>query len=281
MKDTISLVINCDTRKGFLNKELHDKPATSGCLSADFLTEGIKNKVKFFEGYPLEVTIFIDIHEPVPDDILKSLTQYDNVILHKHSEFRDGRDQHFPKWLDLCIVQALLMAKGKWVVHTDCDMAMFKRAGTDPVGYHIRLLESGRYKYISYPCRYTPDPVIDPDFQDYNWVSTRFFFTRREQLEDYKEILKCLMNSEYLYTKYGEKKRQCPWFEHIIGMMVKKEEVLYPPHNRDYSIFSWASYKEGIFQMLNNLPFNLVMEFINKCGGIGHPCDVKVREELI
>ena len=279
MAKEISIVINLDTREGF-NETTTASQANviGGTKSIDFFAEGVKNKQAFFKGYDIETTVFVDIHNEIPreiEDTLRSL-EIDNLVLSKHNEtFIEG--PFFPKWLDLNILNALIMARGKYVAHFDQDMATFRNDDT-VIKEWIQWIDSDTYEYISYPSRYSPCPVHDPDF-NYNWASTRFFFCKRETLNNYTEILKCLRSSEYLYGKYGEKKRKCPWLEHILGIIATPGKVFYPPMQPDrYMIFSWGLYHMGILPVLNNMPYENVVEYVRKCGGIGYPCDVRGRE---
>ena len=141
----------------------------------------------------------------------------------------------------------------------------------------IGWLDEGKYDYISYPSRYSPMPVNDPDF-DYAWVSSRFFFCKRKII-DYTEILKCLRSSEYLYGKYGEKKRKCPWLEHVMGIIAGPGKVFYPPIEPDrFLLFSWSHYYSGLLGALNSMSYTNVRDYVKRCGSIGYLCDVRGRE---
>jgi len=193
-------------------------------------------------------------------------------VLSKHNEtYIEG--PFFPKWLDLNMLNTLMLAKGKYVAHFDQDMAAF-RNDSNVIEEWMQWLDEGRYEYISYPSRYSPCPVNDPDF-NYNWVSTRFFFCKRE-IFDHTETLKCLRSSEYLYGKYGDKKRKCPWLEHVLGIMATPGKVFYPPMDPEsYTVFSWGLYHAGVLGKLNEISYQDIVKYIIDCGGIGYPCDVR------
>jgi len=277
MAKQISIVINLDTREGFEDSTTASEAnVIGGTKSIDFFTEGVKNKQNFFKGYDIETTVFVDIHKEIPreiEDKLRSLS-IDNLVLSKHNEtYIEG--PFFPKWLDLNMLNTLMLAKGKYVAHFDQDMAAF-RNDDNVVNQWMQWLDEGKYEYISYPSRHSPCPVRDSDF-DYNWVSTRFFFCKRE-IFDHTEILKCLRNSEYLYGKYGEKKRKCPWLEHIMGIMATPGKVFYPPMDpKRYMIFSWGLYHAGILGKLNDMPYNDVLKYVMDSGGVSYPCDVRAK----
>ena len=277
-KKTISLVINTDTRSGFMEEvsEL-SQSMQGGTKSIDFFIGGVYNKIKFFRDYNVEVTLYVDIHEPIPDvlhDEFKYMLEngmVENILLCKHTKHYGGN--YYPKWLDLNILNAIVMSRSEYLVHCDWDTALFRRDSFDVVRYFITMIEGRKCDFISYPSIYSPDPVIDNDFE-YWWASTRFFMCRRDAI-DYTEIFKCLGSNEYLYGKYGEKNRKCPWLEHILGI-TSKNGVFYPPiNNKEYLIFCWKRYMKGLFDRLNAFEYDQVKEYVAKCGGIQYPCDVR------
>ncbi len=283
MNDIISIVINLDSRPGSREgKSAISSGTVHGTLSMDYFTDGVLNKIRFFEnaGFDLEVLLFMDIHENLPEDLLAALLkshkdgQINDLIFHRHTE--NFITRIYPKWLDLCILNGIISARGKYVAHFDQDMAAFiqdKSVIKEWVGW----LEEDKYDYISYPSRWSPRPVNDPDF-DYNWASSRFFFCKRDIL-DYSEMLKCLRSNEYLYGKYGEKKRKTPWLEHVMGIIAGPGKVFYPPIEPGrYLLFSWGQYCSGILKKLNEMPYEKVAEYVRRCGGIAYPCDVRGRE---
>jgi len=171
------------------------------------------------------------------------------------------------------ILNDLILSKGKYLAHFDQDMAAFIN-DRNVINEWIEWLDSGKCDYICYPSRYAPDPCLDPDFDEYFWASSRFFFCKRDIL-DYTEIDKCLRDMDYLYGNYGDKKRKCPWLEHVMGMMAGKGRVVYPPVAIDrYMIFSWNKYHTGTLAKLNQMPYSEVVSYVERSGGIQYPCDV-------
>jgi len=93
---------------------------------------------------------------------------------------------------------------------------------------------------------------------------------------DYTEILKCLSDSDYLYGKYGDRKRRCPWYEHIVSLINGPAKVFYPPIEPSrYLIFAWSRYYSGVLAKLNEWPYEKVVEYVGK---ISYPCDVGGRK---
>jgi hypothetical protein len=121
----ISLVINLDTRRGFMESETVQKTMLDGTRSLDFFTEGIINKIRFFVfgGYNVETIVFIDIHERLPKKTEQWLLNQqangtiDHLVFSKHTEKYEGK--YFAKWNDLNFLNALAMARGEYVVHFD------------------------------------------------------------------------------------------------------------------------------------------------------------------
>ena len=92
MTEKISIVINLDTRPGFLEAESTINSATlgGGTKSTDFFTHGVENKRTFFEGagFDVDVTLWIDVHDPLPGDLDRQLLdnfdkgKINNIIWH-------------------------------------------------------------------------------------------------------------------------------------------------------------------------------------------------------
>jgi hypothetical protein len=255
----ISVVVNCDTR----NESNQEQGLFNGTVNLDFLTDGVFNKIKFFEGFDIEVILFVDQHNPIPERALAYIHSIcDTVVIRKHS--------HEEKFNDTNYWQALAMARGTYVAHFDGDMAAFT-SGTEPIERMINLLET--YDYVSYPDRNSPNPDHNSNY-DYYWCSTRFFMCKRETL-DFTEIRKCLADMDYLYGKYPASVRN-PWFEHVIALISKYagKGVYYPPMDVDhYAIFCWGSYERFTFQRLHQLSYEEVKQFIN-ARGIHYPCNL-------
>lgn len=277
----ISIAINLDTRSGFMEKESVIGKMSHGTRSLDYFTDGILNKIKFFDEYDKEITLFIDVHDPLPEAIEKDLLimqkegTIDNLIFNKHTEKYLGT--YYPKWLDMSILDTLILCRGKYLVHFDADMAAFIN-DKSVISEWLEWLNTSKYDYISYPSRWSPSPDVDKNW-DYFWASTRFFICKRDTI-DYTETIKCLGDSGYLYSKYGDKYRQCPWLEHVLGIIAGPGKVFYPPiESNRYMIFSWSRYVSGVLKKLNEMPYSEVLKYVaEKCGGLSWPCDVGARE---
>jgi hypothetical protein len=256
----ISIIINCDTRSGFKDHETSAGAMFNGCRSVDFLLEGVKNKIKFFEGFNKEVIVHIDEHETTPSEVISELRLIaDTVLIRKHTDE--------PKFNDNSYVRAMQLASGDIIAKFDSDCAAFT-SSPDHIKYLIELLDD--YKYVSYPSHWSPEAVHDPTF-NYRWVSTRFFLCKRETL-NFPEIRKCLDDYEYFCNTY-KPSRVCPWTEHALGL-IANSSVLYPPIELEkYSIFCWGKYRTGTLKMLNEMNYEGVKEFI-KQRGIDYPCDI-------
>lgn len=276
----ISIAINLDSRPGFMEQSTTQGVNLDGTRSLDFFTEGVINKVKFFEGHEIETTVFIDVHDPLPKETQDWLLEQqadgiiDNLVFNRHTEKYLG--EYEPKWNDFNFLNAMVLTRGDYLCHMDGDAAAFIN---DPnvIKEWLRWLDEGRYDFICYPSRHSPDPVVDPDF-DYFWASTRFLICRREII-DYTELVKCLRDSDYLYQKYGDRKRKCPWLEHLLSLINGPAKVFYPPYQFDrYTVFCWAKYISGVWGKLNSMPYDGVLEYMKECGGISYPNDLGVKE---
>ena len=262
----ISIVINVDTREPKLTAD----GMLSGSTHPDYQTDGVLNKQEFFKGHDQETILFIDNHQltTVPAYWGNSST---TVCVSQHREYY--RDHpYFPKHNDMNYLQALSLARGKYIVHFDGDSAAFLN---DPnvIKEWIEIIETGRANFICYPSHWSPVAINDPAYNDYMWASTRFFFCKRSLL-DLEEIYRCLDSDEYLYGKYGEKNRRNGWLEHVLGIVYGK--VYYPPMQNDrYMIFSWSQYISGLLGKLNTLPYEYVKRYVEQCGGIHYPNDLR------
>lgn len=284
---TISLVINLDTRKGWLEDTTEEQqgflaPGFSGTRSLDFLTDGVECKRRFFHNLPLEVILYIDVHEPLPAHVLETLHGWqrdgkvDQLLFARHQ--KTWKDDFLPTWQDINYLHALTLARGSYVAHFDADVAAFS-PGQETVREWIDMLDDGRASFVSYPSRNTPGPVVDGSF-DYWWASTRFFITKRENLEDHTEIRRCLIPGDHLYRVYGDRQRKCPWMEHVLGIMAdhatkRRFSVHYPALDyRKAMIWSWRRYRRGLYASLMGMTYPQVVETVERWGGIGYPCDV-------
>lgn len=264
----VSIVINADTRAGVRAPNTQFVNMGSGCRNIDFLIEGVNNKKKFFNGFDCETILHVDVHEGLNQEELGTLAGItDCLVLRKHTK-AFGPIQQFPQFNDINYLSALAMARGDVVAHFDADTAAFARS-PEPVHELIRLLD--RFSYVSYPSRCSPNPVVDESF-DHWWASTRFFLCKRETL-DHSEFLKCLLDYDYIWQRYGDKKRKCHWLEHILGY-TSNSSVFYPPMSPDFMVFCWDSYRSGVLGRLNASDYSGVEEYVARCGGIHYPCDV-------
>lgn len=268
--DVISIVINLDTRPGLFNETTLADVMLKGTRSVDFLIDGVINKDIFFQGFETEIIMFIDVHEPIPQPVMDRLNSIaDVVVLSRHREFFNHCD-YFPKWNDINYLQAISLARGKYIAHFDGDTAAFINDPTIIQEWKDSV-NSGKCDYISYPSHWSPYPAVDERF-DYTWASTRFFFCRKDIIK-YDEITKCLSDSNYLYEKYPASVH-CPWLEHVLGLIDRK--VVYPPMQMDrYMIFSWSSYRKGLLAKLQGIPYSSVRKFVEDRGGISYPNDVQ------
>lgn len=276
----ISIVVNLDTRPGFLEQESKAEALLKGARSVDFLTDGIINKNKFFKDFEHETIVFIDYHDPLPTNVLMCLCgmldagEITSLTFSKHREYFNKMG-YCPKTNDLNYLQAIAQAKGDYIAHFDADVVAFLN-DKSLLEQWIKRLADYELDYISYPSATSPKAVNDPAF-DYMWASTRFFMCRRDTFK-YDETLKCLLDSNYLYETYGDRERKCPWFEHVISLITGGgNKVWYPPIEYDRAIiFSWNRYRTGTINMLNDASYEEVKNFVLDRGGISYPNDVGV-----
>ena len=264
----ISVVINADTRTGFEYEWSKAESTFNGCVSVDFLIYNIENKRKFFDGFDIEIILFIDEHIKIPLDVLDKINgMVDTLVIRKHT--------NEPLFNDNNYIKALQLASGDYIAHFDQDTACFTSTPKVIEGM-ISLLE--RFDYISYPSYWTPYPTHDATF-DYFWASTRYFMCKRETI-DFAEIKWMMADYDRCYEKYPASRRVF-WLEHFLGLTAKYngKGVLYPPMELDlYTIFSWGSYRKGTLQKLNNMSYEDVIKHIKAWGGISYPCDTNAGE---
>lgn len=259
MLPTISIIINCDTRE----EKKEQSGLFSGTVNKDFLTDGIYNKQKFFSGFDIETIVFIDKHQEIPEKALNYLYRYcDTVVIRKHTNENSFNDYNY--------LNALSLARGKYVCHCDQDTACFT-SSKEPIEQMIKWLEE--YRFVSYPSRWSPRAIDDNSFGQRTWASTRFFMCKRESLK-LDELKRCIEEPNYGYEKYGDSPRRCNWLEHFLTL-TNNDSCYYPPINLDtHAIFSWSKYEELTLMRLNELPYPDVKRFIDERGGINYPCDV-------
>lgn len=252
----VSIVINTDTRP----ERLNDDGLGKGVISRDFLTEGVFNKQKFFEGFDIETILYVDKHEEVSEsDMALMQKNCDVVVVRKHKDMPSFNDWNYH--------EALFMARGDIICHFDQDVAAFT-SGKDAVKGLIDLLET--HKYVSYPSWWSPNAVDDPSF-NYRWASTRFFMCKRETI-DFTELRKCILDYDYFVERY-KPSRVCPWTEHALGLMADSS-VYYPQINHDkLSIFTWGSYYPYLLRRLNGLNYEEIKEWLS-ARPIQYPVDI-------
>ena len=255
-KPVISLVVNCDNREGYLlpNSQVGDFGGGSlqGVRSKDLLTEGMKNKIKYFEGYPVQCIMYIDVHSPLPKDLHEEIKEIvfscgndSKIILAPHSKERY-------KWNDWLYIEAMKHADGDYVVHFDMDSNAYKKEGSDIVERYFKWLET--YKYVCQPW----DGIGD----DMYWASTRFTICKKETAHN--PAIPQAVFTNPLLGKHN------PCYEHATGILVGRDKILYPPREDDeYMIFCWANYFSGLLKHLNSLPYEKVKEYILGCGLVG------------
>lgn len=257
----LSVVINCDTRP---QNNKFGGENLKGCVSDDFLTDGIYNKVKFFDGFDdKEVIVYIDQHEQVKEETLKYIrTLADTVIIRNHTNELNFNDWNY--------LRSLQMASGDIVCKIDQDTACFSNSKEAVQGMIDKLKE---YSFVSYPSFWSPKPVIDDSFGKRTWASTRFFMCKREALK-FEELKNCIIEPEWGYEKYGDSPRRCNWLEHFLTL-TNNDSCYYPPTDlHNIAIFSWGSYETYTLRRLNEMPYEQIKEFIYRHGGIVYPNDI-------
>jgi hypothetical protein len=280
-KITISLIYNLDSRPKFLDEMTTTADCDGGCRCVDFFTHGLLNKINFLTPHELEVIVYIDVHEPIPEKTLEFLEQMKRdgrihkLIMKPHTTERFG-SRYGKKNNDLIYAESLSMATGDYVVHFDSDIVAYKKSGFDICAKYFELLE--QYAYVSIPSLFSPNciDVNSPVWKhlDYMWASTRFIVCKRKTLPSLDEMLQCFDNN-YLNKKYGTfAKPNC--VEHILGLIAGRGNVFYPSLNlSNYLIVSWVSYWKGVIEKLNTMPYDKIYDyFINQCGGIYGANDV-------
>lgn len=269
----ISIVINCDTRSGFMENESSAETMFNGCRSVDFLIEGVANKIKFFEGFEKEVILYIDQHEEIPEGVLNTIRgMVDTLVIRKHDK-KFGDRKNYANFNDLNYLSALFMARGQVVCHFDQDCAAFTK-DKESVEELIKMLDD--YKFISYPSHCSPRAVYDPSFGNRTWASTRFFLCKRETLR-FDTLLDCIIEPEWAYKTFGDSSRRCNWLEHFLSL-ANNDSVYYPPMELDKrAIFCWGNYKAGTLERLNKMNYDEVKKYTEEMGGISYPCDLQCR----
>lgn len=255
----ISIIITADTRPEKSNSE----GIFSGTVSMDYLTFGVENKKRFFDGFDIETILCIDQHIPLDENQLGEIRELVDVLL-----IRKHTDEHL--FNDWNYWRSFALASGDIICKFDQDTACFT-SSPEPINEFIGLLDS--FSYISYPSHWTPNAVHDPAY-DYQWASTRFFMCKRDTI-DLTEIRKCLLDYEYCFSKYPAS-RAHHWMEHALGLTAKYngKGVFYPPMDLDRcAIFSWGSYEKWTLRRLNQLTYPEIRNWLNT-HPIQYPNDV-------
>jgi len=265
----ISCIINVDTRP----ENDHNKEMFNGCVSRDFLYDGVKNKRNLFKGFDAEFICFLDEHEPLTEKEVAELRSVcDTLIIRKHNKRFEGQE-NFSAFNDLNYLAAISQARGKYLFHFDADVAAFT-ISPDPIQEQIDLLE--KYDYVSYPSLWSPNPVDDESFGGKYWVSTRYFCCKRETI-NISEVLKCQLDYDYWKETYPVP-RLCHWTEHILSSIShhKGKGVYYPPLDVGrFILFTWENYHQYTLQRLNNQTFEEVNNWVCK-NHYHYPCNLTI-----
>lgn len=259
----LSIVINCDTR----GQKDEQTGLFGGVVNDEFLTQGVFNKLKMFAGFDVELIVFVDKHNAIPESTLSYLQALaTTLVIRNHT--------HEEKFNDWNYVSALSLCRGDIIVHFDQDIAGFSKS-PEEIQKLIDLLQV--YDFVSYPCHLSPAPDHNENY-DYWWVSTRFFMCKKESL-DFTEIRRCLQDMDYLYDKYPASVRN-PWLEHILGLHAKyngkKAGVFYPPPTGNLLIWCWDNYSSYTLTMLNHQTYQEVFDYVISKGGIFYPNNLRL-----
>lgn len=261
MNPQVSIVINCDTRSNWLDDSTeirnYGDASLLGCRSVDFMLSGVRNKRKFFEGCDLETILVIDKREEIPNWVMVELDamltsgEISKLVIETFNHSR-------PRWNDWIYYESCKHATKEYLVHFDGDAAAFRRPEFPLIEKCIEWLDSGH----NFVCQQTPLPEAEHGMW---WASTRFFMCKRETLK-LEEIRRCF-DDGYRWGVYGSK-RWSPCFEHLASL-VAGEKVLYPPCDNDnFVLVNWVTYRKGLLEWLNNLPYDEVRRYVfETCGG--------------
>lgn len=256
----ISLVINCDNR----NERSSEEGLFNGTVALDYLTDGIRQKQLFLEGFDFETIVYIDKHQYIPEDTIKYLQSIaDIVCVRKHTE-----EERFNDWN---YYRALSLATGNIIIHVDQDTNLY-RNDKSYVDELIGYLDD--FKFVCYASHWTPAPVHDDSFKNQWWASTRMFMCYRESLK-LNLLYNAIQDPDWIHDKYGKSERRCDWTEHFLAKL-NDYSVFYPPVElHKGAIFSWKTYEKYTIKRLNEMPYEYVKQWILHRGGIQYPCDVK------
>lgn len=254
----ISLVINADTRPGYLTSTLGEgwgKTSLQGVRSVDFLTHGVRQKINFFRGHDIQCILYIDCHEKLDSHLFYDIEQMVHSCGNNSQVVFKPHNRTDYKWNDKIYIEALKLAEGDYVCHVDQDCNIYRKDDSDIVDAYIDLLES--YKYICQPW----DGIGDPMFH----ASTRFFICKKETLQNAFKV-------NLLANPFMGKHSPC--LEFALGYLAGEGNVLYPSREDDkYLIFSWARYFPGTLEKLNSFSFEKIKLYIVDQCGIHGPND--------
>lgn len=270
MNSTLAIVLNVDTRQGWLEPNSHIGKTGPGSLqgvrSSDFLLHLPHTIQKFFHGWPGEVQLImcVDKHEELPPTVGWELArlQAEGVIHkavikeHDHSKPRQWNDYMYNRCLRLA-------ADADYICHLDQDVALFRNPESQILQRMKDALDSGEAKFCCQPILTEPP--------DLDFPSTRFFLTKRSTL-DFDELDRAI-DRIYRISKYGSAKHVA-CYEGVLGLVAaNNEKINYPLYDpTDWVCFSWVCYRAGLLPMLNDLSYAEVQDFI-KQGALCGPMD--------
>lgn len=257
MSKLITVVINADTRIGYLNPTSTVGDFGGGSLqgvrSVDLLTEGVKNKMDFFKGYNTRCVLIIDKHEELPSALLQEIADLVYSYGNNSQLIIKTFDHESWKWNDKLYIESLKHTSGDYTCHMDMDCCAYRKPDSNIVEQYLKWLDEG-YKYV---CQ-SWDGIGDEMY----WASTRFFICKTETL-DFDKIEANL----YINPLFGKNN---PCLEHTISLIEGDGKTLYPKRDDEqYIIFCWASYFSGLMKHLNNLPYEEVIKYLKDCGLFG------------
>jgi len=252
----ISVCVNVDTRP----QSSTFRGLGEGVRSYELLTDGLRNKRKFFDGHQIEMIVYVDEHERLPVEILEEMRSIaDCVVVRKHTKHYLGSDPH-SDFNSASMLNCLSLARGEHICHMDMDTAVFGNASA--------LEVTSDSKIFCYPSQWSPKPIEDPSFGKHVWASTRLFFCHRSMLK-MDELYEAVRDPLTIYAKYGVPERVHNWLEHYIGLSAGYR-VYYPPCDYSWMAFCWTGYKAGTLARLDGLPYERQVELIKAAGGMSY-----------
>lgn len=282
----IGIVINLDTRPGYTDeKAFCGMGGGGGCRNLDFFTSNVLNKIHFFRGHDIEVTLYIHMIKHVVPELWSAIKDMmDNGFIHNLAFNKDTRKfmgKSVRQYHDTMYLNALMLSRSKYIAHFDADAGAYRRDDSDIVDRLVGWIDSGQYDIVSYPSFHSPmegpDQCLLGD-PEYLWASTRFFFCRRDFI-DYNEFVRCFDDEHWFAKHQGKPHRYPNVTEQILGFEAGPGRVLYPPKDlNEFMIFTWHTYHTGTVAKLGSMSYDGVYDFImNDCGGIGGACDVNEK----